>query len=408
MEEKRAVNLLTFGTYILMLTTSMCNTLLGPLLTDIIDQYQLKAALQGLLSAAQSAGSMAALVIGLFLAGRVKKPIVMAVVSALMAFAMLGAGLKPVLVILGLLYLLFGIAKGLNDTLTSSSIADMHEGRKQASCMGSLHGAYGVGGLLAPLLIVQLKMKRLPWNDIYLVFAGIALVSFMTYLIMYLRTRTAVRPYMEKNPHVNIKAIAAYLRVKRNGCLLGAALCFAFYQIGYFLWINRYIGSDLGTPQMGSVALSLFWIGTAAARILVPRLKISPVKSIIWGNITAVAFALIGIWSKNVSVIIGCSLIAGFANGAVISLLLHIGCSGTKNNTMLFSTLMFFALYIGQITSPLVVGAVSEKLGLVWGMSIAIAFALLSSVFMLKINDKKRNVRNIEFSEDRHEQKKQV
>lgn len=75
---------------------------------------------------------------------------------------------------------------------------------------------------------------------------------------------------------------------------------------------------------MGSRALSLFWVGTAAARIIVPRLKISPAKSIIWENILAVIFALVGIWSQNVIVIVAFSIIAGFANGAVVSLLLHI------------------------------------------------------------------------------------
>ncbi len=389
MDEKRAVNMLTFGTYILMFTTSMCNTLLGPLLTDIINQYHLKAALQGALSAAQSAGSMAALGIGLFLAGRVQKPVIMAAVSAAMALTMLGAGLQPLMVILIIFYLLFGIAKGLTDTLTSSCIADMHSGRKQASCMGSLHGAYGVGGLLAPLLIVQLKFMRLPWNEVYFVFSGIALVSFISYLLILMRTRVIVSPYFEKTHHVNIKAVASYLREKRNGYLLGAGFCFSIYQIGYFLWINRYIGNDLGNPQMGSVALAMFWIGTAAARILVPRLKISPIKTIIWGNIAAVFFALVGIWSGNVPVIIGCSLMAGFANGAVFSLLLYIGCNNARENTMLFTTLMFFALYTGQITSPLAVGALSENLGLALSMSIAVAFALLSSVFMIKRGNSK-------------------
>jgi len=403
MKQKNAVSLLTFGTFILMFTTSMCNTLLGPLLTDIIDQYHLKAALQGILSAAQSAGSMVALLIGLFLAGRVQKPVVMVAVSALMALSMLGAGMEPVLVVLILFYLVFGIAKGLTDTLTSASIADLHEGKKQAANMGMLHGAYGIGGLLAPVLIVQLKVIPLAWNEMFLVFAAVAFVSFMVYTMVYYRTRSDLKTYFVQNKQVNVKAIASFLRVKRNWYLLSAGLCFSIYQIGYFLWINRYVGTDLGSPQMGSVALSLFWIGTAAARILVPRLRISAVNSIIWGNVIAVAFALAGIWSKSIPVIIASSLVAGFGNGAANSLLLHIGCSGTRENTMLFTTMMFFALYTGQITSPLAVGAVSAALNLAWGMSIAIAFALVSSVFMILLVRDKRDAGNTELEGEGYE-----
>lgn len=158
---------------------------------------------------------MAALVIGLYISARIQKPILMAGISASIVLMMLGAGLQPILVIL-MLYLVFGIAKGLGDKLTSSAMADMYTGRKKATSLGMLHGAYDVGGLLVPLLIVPLKSKLNAWNEVDFVFAGIALIFFVMYLLTYMRTRVVLKPFFKKSQQVDIKAIAAFGCVKRN------------------------------------------------------------------------------------------------------------------------------------------------------------------------------------------------
>jgi hypothetical protein len=61
----------------------------------------------------------------------------------------------------------------------------------------------------------------------------------------------------------------------------------------------------------------------------------------------AVIFKLARIWSQNVIVIVAFSIVAGFANGAVVSLLLHIGSVNEAENTMLFMTMFYFAHYMG-------------------------------------------------------------
>jgi MFS family permease len=366
-EQKKAVSRMTWGVFVLMFMISMNSTLLGPLLTDIINEYRLQDWMQGALSAAQSADSVAALGLGLLLAGKIQKPVILLVSIGMAALSMLGAGLRPELVVLVGLYLAYGLAKGLTDSLASASIADMHKGRKQASRMGILHGAYGEGGLLAPVLIVQLKNAGTAWNNVYLVFAGITLTVFLVFFWVFASTRRGIRPYFEKTQWLSLAAIGRFFRFRRNLLLLGSILGFSFYQIGYFLWIGHYVETTLGDAAMGAVALSLFWIGTALSRILVPSLNISPVKAIVWSNVIAALSALTGIWSMSIPVIIVCSLIAGFANGATNSLLLYIGCSWFKEHTTLVSTMIFLAMYAGQIISPLAVGAVSAGTTLGWG-----------------------------------------
>lgn len=384
-QARRAIGQYTLGIYLIMFAISMCNTIQGTLLTDIIGHYDLKAAMQGSLSAYQSIGSFLALYVAAVAAGRVGKPGMMGLLSLLTVIAMSGAAMRPAFSVMALFYVVFGVAKGLTDITTAASIADLHDGRRTATSMGLLQGAFGIGGLTAPLLITQAKGFGLRWNEAYYVFVFVALAALTVYAFIYAKNRRQLAPYIQKPQAASLPAVRAWLRRKRSWFLLGAILCYAVYQIGYYLWINRYLSVHFDNDAMGALALSLYWIGTAAARIFAPHLKRSAVSLILLGNMTALVFSLIGIWSMNVPVIVVCSLIAGLGSGAGLSLLLYIGCAWLRENTMIVNIVSFLVFYIGQIASSPMVGAVSAVAGMPAGMTLATLFALFSSLFVLPL-----------------------
>lgn len=60
MNDNKAINQLTSGVFVVMFTMSVCNTIQGTILPDLINHYQLKAAMQGAIGTFQSIGSLIA------------------------------------------------------------------------------------------------------------------------------------------------------------------------------------------------------------------------------------------------------------------------------------------------------------------------------------------------------------
>lgn len=388
-EDRKSINRLTNGVFIVYFVMSLCNTIQGTLLTDLINFYHLQGAMQGMLGTFQSIGSLISLIIAIFMVGRIKKPVVLIIVIIIFMISMAVGATQAAWPVFLLIYLIFGIAKGLDDTTASSMIADLHDGRKAAGKIGFLHGVFGIGGLLAPILIIQLISMGIAWNGVYMVFSIIAVLSLAIYLYTYFKSRKAVEFRFNGRQSITLSDIKSLFSDRRNWLLCISTFSFAVYQIGYYLWISRYVGVNLNNPAMGAVALALFWIGTAVSRIFVPHLKSPAVKIIILGNILAAAVALIGLWSVSIPIILVCSFFAGLTNGATNSMLLYIGCSWLRENTTLVTTVLFFVFYIGQAVCPPAVGAISASAGLAWGISISALFAILSALSMLPLRKEK-------------------
>ena len=389
MEDRKAVSRMTVGILIVMFTIALCNTIQGTLLTDFIDHYQLQAAMQGALGTFQSVGSVIALVIIAITAGKIPKPVIMILLGVLAVISMAGSALQPAFFVLILFYVVFGVSKGLSDNATSAMIADLHDGRRKAANMGLLHGVFGIGGLLAPLLIVQLKALGMQWNGVYIVFTGIAVLSLGAYLYIYARTKPVLKVRFDHDQRIDFSGLKVFFQDQRNAFILVSAFGFSVYQIGYYLWISRRVILDFGNEPMGAAALALFWIGTAIARIGAPRFKVPAVKLIFWGNLAAVVFALGGIWASSLPVVLVCSFFAGLANSSAASLLLYVGCAWTRQNTMMVTTLYFLTVYAAQGACPPLVGVLAPTAGLPWGMTAAVLFALLSAAAMIPLRAEK-------------------
>lgn len=389
MEASKAIQRFTWGVFLVMATVSACSTLQGLFLDDIIGFYSLKAAMQGMLGSMQGMGGMLVIVLNFVMMGRVSKPIILTALLVMIAISMLGISLRPPFVTLMLLYMLFGVAKGLADTTTSSAIADLHSGKRMAANIGVLHAMFGISGMLTPFAVMLLTNTGMSWDAVYGAFAIITLAFMAVYVWTYYTSREHVKPVFAQNPKLSPSGIKALFLEKRMWLLMGTVICYAIYQISYYLWINRFAVVYMNDASLGALALSIFWIGTALARLLVPRLKISPQMILFWGNLVALLFALVGIWSMSAPMLLVCSLLTALACGAGVSMFLYIGCAWHKDNTTLVTSVLYFVFYIGQMVSPLIVGELSDGYGMQVGLSIVFLFALLSSAFVIWLRKEK-------------------
>ncbi len=165
MTDKRRKLIFTVGIYLMMFTAAVCTTTQGVFLTHYIDYYHLESFEQGLMSSFQSGGNLIALFLIGVLLGKLKKRSVLIISAVLIPAMFFMFGLKPILLIFLLGYFIYGVAFGLLDSLASSMMVDLYAD-KSSLYMNLLHGIYGLGGLMGPVILIQLDLLGLEWYQI--------------------------------------------------------------------------------------------------------------------------------------------------------------------------------------------------------------------------------------------------
>ena len=362
-----------------MLFLSSIFALHGALLTSIIQHFGLESSAQGMPSSFAFAGSCAALVISFAVIGRVSRLTLLkcavcgcAVTLALLAF-------MPTFGTFLLAWLLAGIALGFMDTLLSSMMATLYSGRMATRMMCTMHMLYGVGSMLFPPLYALLMRSGVAWNSVYLFTAGLGALLAIA-LILLARGAETLLPANESR-----FSFALFKTLLKKGVLplmMIANFCNGVFMGGVTTWINRYVALTFDV-SLGDLALSFLFLGVLASRLVLPMTPIDPRRYLVCAG--PIAFALFVAALLIPSRILICVLIAlaGLVLGAMIPCMLDYGCSTFPENTLLITTPMFLAYYIGQTLGSPAVGFMENHVSLAFGIGVCAAFLVINSLFCL-------------------------
>ncbi|MBR6350437.1 MAG: MFS transporter, partial [Lachnospiraceae bacterium] len=156
--------------------------LINTLLNQIIDEYHLTGANEGLMTSLLSVGMMLAIVVCPLIQGRIKKLTMIFVSGIIMTVAMAVSGMAGKAVLFGIASVVLGIGWGLFDTYANSSIIDLYPDDNSGP-MGLFHGFYGVGSLLMPVIIQALLFVFI-WRANYYLVAAIMLIVMVIFYIV--------------------------------------------------------------------------------------------------------------------------------------------------------------------------------------------------------------------------------
>ena len=151
MQEKRTRFFYTAAIYFMMFTASVCTTTQGVMLTQYIEYYELKSFEQGLMSAFQSGGNLAALFFLGVLLRRLRKRDILMITAVMIPCIFFMFGMRPSLFVFLSGYFVYGVVFGFLDSLASSVMVDLYP-ENSSLYMNILHGIYGLGGLAGPLI----------------------------------------------------------------------------------------------------------------------------------------------------------------------------------------------------------------------------------------------------------------
>lgn len=333
----------------------------GSLLSTMIAQYQLTPANQGLANTMAFAGGILALVGAFTMQGRWKKRTLLK-----WALFMCVAGLAlmyvaPDYFVYVAAWFVAGFGLGLMDTLLSACMADLYSGRQAVTMMCMLHTAYGLSSVLSPMGYAALLSAGVPWKRVYLVIgaAGLLIVAgaWAVKHVFAIRDGEA----LSRRP-MSLKGILPALRQGRLLWLVAALFFHGIFLSGLNTWINRYaegLGDGVTVP-----AQSCVFLGVMLSRMLMPFLPVKPQKYVVAGSLLGGVALCIGLtmpggWALRVLL-----MVSSLCFGALIPCTITLGCERQPGNTLLVTTGIMLALYLGQALSSPLIAALEAAVGL--------------------------------------------
>lgn len=370
----------TAAIYFMMFTASVCTTTQGVMLTQYIEYYDLKSVEQGLMSAFQSGGNLAALFFLGVLLRKLKKREILMITAVLIpcVFFMFGMRVELPFFLSG--YFVYGVVFGFLDSLASSTMVDLYP-ENSSLYMNLLHGIYGLGGLAGPLILKRLSLKGLEWNELLTAAGVMAAAAFAVYgLAVFFSKEMPAGCRVEEK--ITAGDMADFLRDKRKRGLFCCAFLYGAHQIGITVWMTRYITIYLKEPAPGGVVLSVFWVCVAFSRLVFPRFKWKNETALWAGHLISGLAVLAGVLSADGLVMVICTGISGLAEGMILPLTLDMGCHFEMNHTSLGSSMVLLAHYAGFIITPLIMGALISKASISAGMVLPAVLSLAAAVLM--------------------------
>lgn len=373
---KRLRTIALFGGMVLL---SSIFSLQGYLLDDLIAYYQLDNSAKGLAGAVANIGGVAALAASFFLMGRIRKFNLLKIGFAVCSAALIALCLRLSFALFVLFWGIIGIGLGFIDTLLSACMSDLYIGeeKKATRMMCMLHMTYGLASMLVPVLFTALMSGGTKWYMMYPVVGvfGLAVLAF---------TAFAAPEKGSAGPGTRQSITAGEIwKTVTTGALPFFILAMFFH--GYFLaglntWITRYIGTTLACG-LGDISLTFLFSGVMLSRFLFPFTGWKPERYIRFSCVISAGLLCIAVLTRNGTAAAILTALSGLAFGATIPCMLNLACESVPKNTMLATTPMMLALYLGQALSSPVIGEIESASSLHWGILSCCLVMLVTAVF---------------------------
>lgn len=354
---RNALKILTISLLLIVCGYSMSFNILSNTMDPMIGEFALTGAAQGLMSSMISFGSMIPLLVIPLLQGRVHKIWLILGASVLQVLMLMLTGVSANFGMLLTACVLLGAGNNVTDSCVNSYMVDLHP-ENSAGVLGLLHGFYGIGGLLTPIL-VSFIMEKAGWRSAYYVAAAVFGAICVLFAVVGARSRknsAAVGSAAEKP--LTGAMIAGYLRDKRSLFFLGGAAFYAASQIGLLNWVVRYTTVQFNDAQTGSMCLTAYWVCTTVCRLVTPRLPFKPGKMLVVGMIGAAAFNALGVVSGSAVGMLIASGLIGVISGMYIPVMISEATRGNEDKTSLVTSAIFLLMGLARMVMPLGMGAV--------------------------------------------------
>lgn len=356
---------------------SFSNSLMSIMINEVVDGFALSGTSEGMMSSMCNLGSMLALLGSMLIQGRAPKMTMLLFATALQAGALFLCGFAPSFPLFCTSCAILGVGGGLADTFSNSSLVDVHQ-EESTRYLGYLHGLFGVGSLLAPLLVAQM-MRVIEWRGVFFVMGGVLAAGV---LALFGFSRRAGRAEMEsatRETALGWGDLLGYVKNPRNIAILLAAIFATATQTGILVWVLRYMSLRFGAETLGMVSVSVYWVCATLNRFGVSRIPMAPIRLFVLG---AAASALcLGAGVLSGSAVGMCVAMGGLGlcSGHFMQVLFGECARGYEGKTTFPTSTLIVVMGLARIAVPLMMAYVSASLSVVGGMLIPAGTAVATA-----------------------------
>jgi len=384
----RSVRLLTIGVIMIIGTYGLMNSYQGVVLNSVVDSYRLTGGAQGIMSSLINIGAVVAFLTAPMLQGRIKKTSLLLLGAGIivLSFFLLGAG--RVIAALIFASLLTGIGFGWVDANCNAVMVDLHHD-DSAKYLGLLHGGFGIGALIAPILITAL-LAVIDWHAVSYLLGVVLAVAATVFLLILVAAKKGV-PAPTPEPKITISGVKAFIFHRRNVLMLVSTMLYSVSQAGFLIWIVRYMTLQFNAESLGSVALALYWVFGTISRVFAPKLKVRPLVLILLGVALTFVFQLVGILSGSAVVMCVASAAVGLVSGHCVPMILSVSSAENPGNSSLIASSFLISIYATNSISPLLMGALASWTNLnTMMLAPAVSAALATIVVLVLLRDERK------------------
>ena len=378
MNREDAVGVVTTIALVPIIPFALILALPSTIINEVVDAFSLEGAGEGLMSSLVSLGFMLSLFVVPVTQGRVQKIPLMIAACALQTVMLFACGASPTFVLFGVSCMILGFSGGFIDACCNSAVVDVRKA-DSSKYLSYLHGLFGVGSLLAPLMIYWL-LRGTDWRGVHNV---MAVISAITALIIFLLTLRSGKKGITSDIHeqlLNRADLRSYLRKKRNIGLALASIFASLAQTGVLAWIVRYMTVRFDHAELGALAFSAYWLCSTINRFCFSHIvRRAPMKFFAVGAVIHGIFLIVGILSADpvvLSVMVGA---LGLVGGHFFPVLVSEFARGYEGKTTFTTTFLLFVSGAGRIGAPLLMAYISTNLSFGIGMMIPIAASFVAA-----------------------------
>lgn len=349
-----------------------CCLALGSLIPFLREAYGLSYDFAGMLVSLQSIGNLAAIglmgILPAFLGRR--RSVLLTSVWMGVAYLLFTTGWGGALLLPAACFLT-GIAKGGNANFANTMMSTL-PGKRATVGYNLAHGAYAIGALISPLLVVACTVGNPGgWRYAAAVLLCLSLIQLVDYLLVPLPPET-VR-----------KKAASIDRsfLKSKSFWLASAILFFYVSTEYAIngWLVTYfqdIGvlSDAAAQLMSSLLWLVMFIGRMIGAVIVGR--ISRRALLVADGIGLMFFFLLVFFSRSEPVIFLGIAGTGLFMATIYTSAMALGTESVRGNDLGVSW-MTLSGSAGGILTPAAVGFVAERSGIQAGMGIVAVMTVL-------------------------------
>ena len=256
---------------------------------------------------------------------RLGVPALLAVAGSVAALGYTGFALAPGLWLVLAVAVLLGVAAGMMDAGLNTAVALTGRSR----LLNLLHGAYGVGTAIGPLLVTAAILTG-SWRPAYLVQVALDLVLAVLWLRQRRRDRarpTADRPTTTAS---ETHPAATWTRRRYSAVVIAGMSVFFVYtglEVGAGQWEASYCRGHLNLSAAATgLAVFGYWGALTAVRIglaVLPR-PVAPQAVVRWGSVLAVVAAAAVWWQPDTAVAVTGFVVLGGALAGVFPAMISL------------------------------------------------------------------------------------